>query len=246
MEVRSLGCARIHLTVNQSVFQREQPSRISFDWRTRQGLWFIIRCKSENLRCKMFLDDIHLVTEQIGKYGLRSPMVDLGGLAKPTIADYTITIRTGDQKARYLQLTNGARPFDHIEPNYLILNPETGDPGIEDLPLNYDEKFGTAVCLNVIEHVVNPFDIFNAIYQIMQRGGLVVISTVFSFPYHPSPRDYWRFSPDCLRMLGESVGFEVLEAEWRLKILADQGVKEIHTGEPQEIKSVYVTLRKPL
>lgn len=193
----------------------------------------------------MFLDDIRLVTEQIEKYGWQAPMVDLGGLPKPTIADYDITIRTGVQRDRYITLPNGARPFDAIDPQYMVLNPEHGHAPIEDLPIEFPEVFGTAVCLNVIEHVVNPFEIFDAIYQMMQSGGLVIISTVFSFPYHPSPRDYWRFSPDCLRMLAEGAGFKVLECDWRLKILADAGVKEIHTGEPQEIKSVYVTMRKP-
>lgn len=192
----------------------------------------------------MFLDDIHLVTEQLQKYGLRKPMVDLGGLAKPTIADYAITMRTGDQHARYISLANGARPFDALDSTYLILNPEQKDPPIEDLPRTYYGHFGTAVCLNVIEHVENPFVIFKKIYEIMRPGGLVIISTVFSFPYHPSPRDYWRFSPDCLHMLGDEAGFKVLETDWRLTIYADAGIKEIHTGVPQEIKSVYVTLRK--
>lgn len=191
----------------------------------------------------MFYDDIRLVSEQVIKHKGRTPFVDLGGLAKPTIADYDITIRTGDQHARYITLD--ARPFDELDPNYMILNPEQGDLAIEDLPLKYPNAFATAVCLNVIEHVVNPFQVFDAIYQIMRQDGLVVVSTVFSFPYHPSPRDYWRFSPDCLRMLAEGAGFEVLECNWRLNILADAGVKEIHTGEPQEIKSVYVTMRKP-
>lgn len=193
----------------------------------------------------MFYDDIKLVTEQFRKYGGDRPFVDLGGLAKPTIADYDITIRTGDQHARYITLPHGARPFDHLASDYLILNPEKGDAPIEELPAQYANAFGTAVCLNVIEHVENPFAVFDAIFQIMQRGGLVIVSTVFSFPYHPSPRDYWRFSPDCLRMLADRARFQVLDCTWRLKILADAGVKEIHTGEPQEIKSVFVSMRKP-
>jgi len=39
----------------------------------------------------MFWDDILLVTGQIEKYGYRSPMVDLGGMEHPTIADYALT-----------------------------------------------------------------------------------------------------------------------------------------------------------
>lgn len=193
----------------------------------------------------MFLDDLHLVTEQVNKYGLQKPFVDLGGLGRPCLADYEITMRTGVQTDRYLTLPNNAHVFDEVAgQNYLILNPENGDPPIEALPAYYRDYFGMAVCLNVIEHVVNPFAVFDALYAIMKQDSLLIISTVFSFPYHPSPRDYWRFSPDCLQMLAEYANFTILECDWRLTITADKGIREIHNGEPQEIRSVYTTLRK--
>ncbi|MDJ1182181.1 methyltransferase, TIGR04325 family [Roseofilum casamattae] len=197
----------------------------------------------------MFWDDIKLVTEQLEKYGLRQPFVDLGGLARPTIADYDITIKTQEQYARYIGLKQ--RPFDHVDPEYLILNPENGAPEIEELPSQYPEFFGTAVCLNVIEHVEDPFQVFQALYDIMKPNSLLIIETVFSFPYHPSPRDYWRYSPDNLRHLAEKTNFQVLECDWRLLIRADEGIKV--TGElpglykknhPQEIMTVYATLTK--
>lgn len=190
----------------------------------------------------MFWDDIKLVTEQIEKYGLRMPFVDLGGLEKPCIADYDLTIATGDQNARYVSLKQ--RPFDHIDTKYTVLNPSNGDPYIEDLPYTYTNAFGTAVCLNVIEHIQNPFRVFAAMYQVMKSNCLLIIETVFSFPYHPSPNDYWRYSPACLRYLSEMAGFKVLECDWRLSIPADRGILNGQNGEPQEIKSVYVVLTK--
>ena len=190
----------------------------------------------------MFWDDILLVTETIEKYGLRPPFVDLGGLEAPCIADYELTIQTGDQQARYVSLAQ--RPFDHIDPDYIILNPERGHPVIEELPQHFPDSFGTAVCLNVIEHVENPFEVFDALNRVMQTGSLLIIETVFSFPYHPSPRDYWRYSPDCLRFLSEKSGFTVLESDWRNTITADKGVLDTTNFEPQEIRSVYVALTK--
>jgi len=190
----------------------------------------------------MFWDDILLVTEQIEKYGLRKPLVDLGGLEQPCIADYDLTIKTGDQNARYVSLQQ--RPFDHIDPQYIIVNPAKGDPYIEDLPVKYANVVGTALCLNVIEHILNPFQIFTALYQLMRPNSLLIIETVFSFPYHPSPLDYWRYSPDCLRYLSEGAGFKVLECDWRLSIPANRGVLNSQNDEPQEIRSVYVTLTK--
>ncbi len=190
----------------------------------------------------MFWDDIKLVTEQVEKYGLRRPFADLGGMEKPCIADYDLTIATGDQMARYISLAQ--RPFDHIDPNYVVLNPENGDPFIEDLPYTYQNTFGTAVCLNVIEHVQNPFRVFAALYQIMKPDCLLIIETVFSFPYHPSPNDFWRYTPDCLRYLSEFAGFRVLECDWRLSIPASRGILNGQNGEAQEIRSVYAVLTK--
>lgn len=194
----------------------------------------------------MFLDDIRLVTEMVNKYRALAlkPTVDMGGLAKPTIADYDITIQTGNQRARYVKLEEGVRPFDHVDPDYVILNPEKGDAPIEESSTQMWEHWGTIICLNVVEHVENPFRVFEALRMMLQLHGLLIVSTVFSFPYHPSPRDYWRYSPDCLKMLCEVSGLKVLEADWRLTVTADKGVKEIHTGEPQEIRSVYVVATK--
>jgi SAM-dependent methyltransferase len=190
----------------------------------------------------MFWDDIKLVTEQVERYGLRTPFADLGGMERPCIADYDLTIATGDQGARYVALKQ--RPFDHIAPDYLILNPENGDPFIEDLPYQYAGTLGTAVCLNVLEHVQNPFRVMAALYQLLREGGLLILETVFSFPYHPSPNDFWRFSPDCLRYLATTAGFNVLECDWRMVVTADQGILNAQDGKPQDIRSVYATLAK--
>lgn len=190
----------------------------------------------------MFWDDIVLVTEIAEKYGARKPFADLGGMSRPCIADYELTIESGVQNDRYISL--GQRPFDHIDPEYRIVNPAYGDPLIEEMPYSHRDAFGMAVCLNVLEHVQNPFRVFAAIYQLMAADSLLVLSTVFEFPYHPSPIDYWRFSPDCLRYLAEHSGFRVLECDWRLHVNADRGVLDIERNEPQQIKSVYVAAAK--
>lgn len=196
----------------------------------------------------MFLRDIELVTEKIKQYGLKPPFVDLGGLrAKDiTVADYSRTLASGVQSDRYLTLTQD--PFVKIAgENYLILNPEYGSPAIESLPEIFArDRFGTAVCCNVIEHVVNPFEVFKAIYEIMQPGGLVIITTVFSFPYHASGggHDFFRFSPPCLEMLGKYAGFEVLEFGYHLQIFGNEGILDKTTGRAQEIQATFCVMRK--
>ena len=190
----------------------------------------------------MFWDDIVLVTEQVEKHGLRQPFVDLGGMIRPCIADYSLTRDSGEQGDRFTYL--GQRPFDHIDPEYEIFNPDKGSLLIEDLPYSNREAFGTALCLNVLEHVENPFRVFAALYQIMKPDSLLVVSTVFCFPHHPSPNEFWRFTPECLQYLAQNAGFTVLEGGWRLDVPAEWGILDLQTQRLQQIKSVYVTLTK--
>lgn len=190
----------------------------------------------------MFWDDIVLVTQMVEKYGLQEPFADIGGLAKPTIADYALTIATGNQHARYITLKQP--PFSHILKNYQIINPEQGDPPIEVLSQTYRNYFGIITCLNVIEHIVNPYDVFDGLFDVARQGGLVIISTVFSFPLHSAPNDNWRYSPQCLNNLAQYAGFTILESGWRLEIFGDAGVRDIHTNAAQEIRSVYIAMSK--
>lgn len=192
----------------------------------------------------MFADDIKLVREMVGKYGLMLPFVDLGGLkAKDlTVADYALTLQTGDQHARYVHLTED--PFADIAPGYEIINPQYGQPFIEQLPRKHAGQFGTIVCLSVLEHVRNPFEVFSAFYKLLKPGGLLICSTVLVFPIHDEV-DNWRYTPECLKRLARLAGCEVLEYGKRLDIDGAAGILDIKSGRPQEIISTFVVARKP-
>lgn len=177
----------------------------------------------------MFLDDLTLVRESAAKYGLLRPVVDLGGQVAPVVADYS---RLPGQP--FVKLAG--RPFDWLDPEYEIRNPELGHPLIEDMPER--DAFGTAICLCVLEHVTNPFEVFAGLARVLKEGGLLILSTVFAFRYHPAPRDYWRFSPDCLRMLAESAGLSVLECDWSVRALLKQ------QDEYNLVRGVYLVARK--
>jgi SAM-dependent methyltransferase len=192
----------------------------------------------------MFKDDIDLVKYAVEKYGLMTPCADLGGLNEGvTIADYSITLETGDQMARYLNF--GHPPFSNILGEYSIINPDKGDPLIENIPDR--DKWGTCVCVSVLEHVTNPFDVVDNIYRILKPGGLLVLSTLFSFPLHeslPEFHDNFRFSPNGLKILAEHAELKVLECDFRLKIYGEDGIKDIKNGHAQEIMSVGLIARK--
>lgn len=60
-------------------------------------------------------------------------------------------------------------------------------------------KFDLTFCFDTLEHVSNPFRFCDHLIRITKPSGFVYVSTVFQYVYHPSPRDYFRFSPDGLR-----------------------------------------------
>lgn len=64
---------------------------------------------------------------------------------------------------------------------------------------NMQESFDMVFCFDTLEHVSNPFKFCENLVYIAKPGGSIYVATVFSYAYHPSPEDYFRFSPTGLR-----------------------------------------------
>jgi 2-polyprenyl-3-methyl-5-hydroxy-6-metoxy-1,4-benzoquinol methylase len=90
----------------------------------------------------------------------------------------------------------------------------------------------------VLEHVENPFTVFDGLYRCLLPEGMLILSTVFCYRYHEAPRDYWRFTPDCLRMLAEKAGFMVHDAGFRVRALL------VQNEEYNLVRSVYLVAQK--
>ncbi len=76
------------------------------------------------------------------------------------------------------------------------------------------EKFDLVVSFDTLEHVRDPFRFCAHLAKAVRPGGFLFVATVFSWPYHPSPEDYFRFSPAGLRLCLENIGLEIIECEW--------------------------------
>lgn len=64
------------------------------------------------------------------------------------------------------------------------------------------ETFDFCISDQVLEHVEgSPFKAFEESVRVVKEGGYVVHTTCFMNPIHGSPNDYWRFSPDALRLM---------------------------------------------
>src|ERR1700733_12249936 len=65
-----------------------------------------------------------------------------------------------------------------------------------------DGEIGTALCLDTLEHCEDPIAAGRELRRVVSPdGGVCVLSSVMLIGIHAYPSDYWRFTPDGLRVL---------------------------------------------
>lgn len=84
---------------------------------------------------------------------------------------------------------------------------------IMDMSMIEDESYDSAVCLEVLEHVPDPFRAVHEIHRILKPQGIIVVSVPHLNRLHEIPYDYYRFTSYGLRFLFESNGFEVVDLQ---------------------------------
>jgi len=76
-------------------------------------------------------------------------------------------------------------------------------------PGETEQTFDVVICDQVLEHVVDPCIAARTLFDLCAGGGHAVVAVPFLVRIHAAPGDYWRFTPDGLRVLLERAGFEV-------------------------------------
>ena len=82
---------------------------------------------------------------------------------------------------------------------------EANYPEYDFLSLPFsDRSFDFVVSDQVLEHVEgDPQQAINESWRVLRPGGIAVHTTCFINPVHSCPKDYWRFTPDALKLLGK-------------------------------------------
>jgi SAM-dependent methyltransferase len=78
-------------------------------------------------------------------------------------------------------------------------------------PGEITRTFDVVICDQVLEHVVDPCAAVRTLFGLCAEGGHAVVAVPFLVRIHDAPGDYWRFTPDGLRLLLERAGFDVPE-----------------------------------
>jgi SAM-dependent methyltransferase len=100
--------------------------------------------------------------------------------------------------------------------DYLGVDIEPG-PGVDvalDLTADFSlvsrllpARFASIFCLSVLEHCRQPFLMAENVQRLLEPGGVLYVSVPFAWEIHSFPSDYWRFTPDAVRLLFPGVEF---------------------------------------
>jgi lipopolysaccharide transport system ATP-binding protein len=113
-----------------------------------------------------------------------------------------------------------------------------------------DGAFDLIVCKMTFEHLYDPFAAAAEITRLLAPGGVVLLSTVWSWRYHTAPGfdDYWRFSTAGLAQLFPRLSIieTGYDLEDRRKDCRLDGVPVDELGGWREHWYVYLVARKPV
>jgi SAM-dependent methyltransferase len=119
-------------------------------------------------------------------FGLREPIVEFGSL------------QVEDGQPNELRGLFAGRDYIGTD-----LRAGPGVDRVEDLrALSFETgSVGTALCLDTLEHCADPLAACRELHRVLADRGVCALSSVMFFPVHGYPQDYWRFTPEGLRLL---------------------------------------------
>ena len=80
-----------------------------------------------------------------------------------------------------------------------------GGPGVD---IVYDAcqyvnryRYNCILCVDALEHFEHPQKLIHNVYQNLKYNGIFILITVFNWPIHMHPDDFYRFTPSALASL---------------------------------------------
>lgn len=115
--------------------------------------------------------------------------------------------------------TQDFHPLFSDKGEYIGVDMEDG-PGVDvvlDLTDDFEKvdaalsgrRFGTIICLSVLEHCEQPFKMAENLTRLLKPRGYMCIGVPFSWKIHGYPSDYWRFTPEGVKKLFPEIEFDI-------------------------------------
>jgi len=84
---------------------------------------------------------------------------------------------------------------------------------IQDMHIIDSDSYDSALCLEVLEHVPNPFHAISEIHRILKKDASLVCSVPHLSRLHEEPHDYYRYTKHGIKYLFETSGFHVVSIQ---------------------------------
>jgi SAM-dependent methyltransferase len=82
---------------------------------------------------------------------------------------------------------------------------------IQNMSMIADQMYDTGICIEVLEHVPNPFQALKEMRRILKLGGYLVLTVPHLSRLHDEPHDYYRYTKYGLEYMLSNEGFEIIE-----------------------------------
>lgn len=125
-------------------------------------------------------------------------------------------IRTGLNKIGVSNITG----IDISEGEGVDFVVDITDPKSEFIREN-KERFGTVICMEVMTHVLNPFDAAKSLTILLKPGGSMILSECYVRKISKMPLDLWRFTYDGTKQLYGLMSFD--DGRARISLTRDKG-----------------------
>ncbi|HEY4495214.1 MAG TPA: class I SAM-dependent methyltransferase [Candidatus Paceibacterota bacterium] len=79
---------------------------------------------------------------------------------------------------------------------------------VQNMDAIKSNTYDTVLCLQVIEHIPNPFRAINEIYRILKPNGVLILSAPHLSRLHEEPNDFYRYTKYGLRYMLEKSEFK--------------------------------------
>lgn len=149
-----------------------------------------------------------------------------------------------ERKGKVLCISGTGYISSLFHPDSLIVDVQYPEVDIHKLP--YEEKeFDFVMTDQVLEHVENPFLAVDEMYRVLKNRGYMILTTCLMNPVHEMPTDFWRFTPDGLKVLCKNFG-EIIQCEgWgngqAVDLMINKGLRfqDINPNSPLEKIATY-------
>jgi len=105
-----------------------------------------------------------------------------------------------ERKGKVLCISGTGAIATLFHPDSLIVDAQYPEVDIHELPYG-EEEFDFVMTDQILEHVENPFLAVDEMYRVLKFGGYMITTTCLMMPIHKAPTDFWRFTPDGLKVL---------------------------------------------